>query len=136
MPPLRQRVQLRADWHCEYCRLHQDFDALPHHVDHIVARKHDGPDDEENLALACTNCSLSKGSNIAGIDQKSGKLTRLFHPRSDRWAAHFRWNGALLVGRTAIGRTTVAVLNINQPVRVALRKTLIDQGEFPPDIPE
>jgi hypothetical protein len=38
----------------------------------------------------------------------------------------------MLQGRTAIGRVTIAVLNINAPLRVALRASLIEQGVFPP----
>ena len=39
---------------------------------------------------------------------------------------------AYLVGRTPVGRVTVAVLNINDPFRVELRQRLIDEGLFPP----
>ena len=129
---LRRLVWNRAQRRCEYCLIHQDQDELPHHVDHIIAIKHRGPTSESNLALACANCSLGKGSNIAGSDIRSGKLVRLFHPRLDVWEHHFRWAGARLRGITAIGRATVAVLNINQPDRVALRVELIAQGVFPP----
>jgi 5-methylcytosine-specific restriction endonuclease McrA len=110
---VKRLVQRRAQGKSEYCQLHQDFDSLPHHVDHIIARKHQGSDEEENLCLACANCSLAKGSNISGRDPHTKKLTRLFHPREDAWDTHF-----------AIGRTTVVVLNINQPERVALREAL------------
>jgi len=47
------------------------------------------------------------------------------------WEHHFRWNGPILVSRTAIGRVTVAVLVINHPVRVDHRKELIDAGLYP-----
>ena len=57
---------------------------------------------------------------------------RLFHPRVHKWSAHFRWDGPMLVGRTDIGRTTVEVLEINLPHRVAMREALIDEGVFPP----
>ena len=60
------------------------------------------------------------------------KLTRLFNPRRQKWARHFRWDGALLVGRTPVGRTTIAVLNMNGPFLVQLRERLIDEGRFPP----
>lgn len=130
---VKRRVQRRAHGKCEYCQLHQDFDSLPHHVDHIIARKHQGSDEEENLCLACANCSLAKGSNISGRDPLTQKLTRLFHPREDDWDTHFVWKGANLQGRTAIGRTTIAVLNINQADRVALRDILRRVGAFPPD---
>ena len=41
--------------------------------------------------------------------------------------------GAYLIGRTPVGRVTVAVLGINDPFRVALREALIEEGVFPPD---
>ena len=37
----------------------------------------------------------------------------------------------LIVGRTAIGRTTIAVLNINDPATVATRAFLIAAHLFP-----
>jgi hypothetical protein len=38
-----------------------------------------------------------------------------------------------LEGLTPVGRTTIAVLNINHPLRVALRETLIAEDLFPPE---
>lgn len=55
---------------------------------------------------------------------------RLFHPRQDRWQNHFRWEGALLIGLTATGRATIAVLEMNNPVRLELRQKLIEEGVF------
>jgi hypothetical protein len=129
---LRRLVWARAHSQCEYCQVHQDFDELPHHIDHIIAQKHGGPTIESNLALACANCSLGKGSNVAAPDARSGRMIALFHPRRDQWNRHFRWNGGELRGRTATGRVTINVLNINRPERVALRLILIAQGLFPP----
>jgi hypothetical protein len=60
------------------------------------------------------------------------KVTPLFNPRRHKWDRHFRWEGPLLVGKTALGRVTVAVLEINFPERVQLRQSLIDEGVFPP----
>jgi hypothetical protein len=37
----------------------------------------------------------------------------------------------VLVGRTPIGHVTVYVLAMNDPVRVALRAELIEEGRFP-----
>lgn len=129
---LRRLVWTRAQSRCEYCQIHQDFDELPHHIDHVIALKHGGPTDESNLALACANCSLGKGSNVASPDRKSGKMIALFHPRRDQWKHHFRWSSGQLRGKTATGRATIHVLNINRTSRVALRVTLIQQGLFPP----
>jgi hypothetical protein len=86
----------------------------------------------ENLALACFACNNHKGSNIAGIDPDTHAVPPLFHPRRDDWQEHFVWNGPELVGRTPVGRTTIAVLAINLPRRLALRRALMEEGVFPP----
>ena len=125
---LRQLVWQRAGNTCEYCRVPQQFDALPFQVDHIIAEKHHGPTAEDNLALSCYGDNAYKGPNIAGIDPETGQLTRLFHPRQDEWDAHFEWTGPVVVGRTAIGRATIDVLKINLPERVAHRRLLIASG--------
>jgi hypothetical protein len=109
----------------------QDYDEVTFEVDHIVSRKHGGPTRAGNLCLSCFSCNSSKGSDIAGRDGLTRKLTPLFNPRRHRWTRHFRWHGAMLVGRTAIGRVTVTVLNINDPFRVELRQGLIEEGLFP-----
>jgi hypothetical protein len=41
--------------------------------------------------------------------------------RRDRWEDHFAWDGIHLVGKTAIGRTTVRVLNMNSEDQLLLR---------------
>jgi hypothetical protein len=131
---LKRQVRRRAGNCCEYCQIHQELEPSPHHIDHVIARKHHGADDDGNLCLACMNCSLGKGSNVSGTDAPSAKLVRLFHPRTDNWKSHFRWEGAILLGRTAIGRATVDVLNINREDRVLMRRSLIDEDRFPPPI--
>ena len=103
---------------------------MPFQVDHIVARKHGGRTIGSNLALACLYCNRFKGPNIAGIDPATHKLCRLFHPRLHRWDWHFRWNGATLIGRTAIGRTTIRVLEINGEPALLLRESLMAEGIF------
>ena len=41
-----------------------------------------------------------------------------------------RFQGAVLIGRAAIGRTTVRVLQINCEEALTLRESLIDEGLF------
>ena len=65
----------------------------------------------------------------AGIDPDTQALTRLFHPRRDRWEDHFSWVGPELFGLTDVGRTTIEVLRINREEIVALRRLLIILGE-------
>jgi hypothetical protein len=129
----RERVRTRAGRRCEYCRLHEDDDPLfTFHVEHIIACQHGGTDALSNLALACHQDNLHKGPNLTGIDSRTRKITRLFHPRRHKWSRHFRWEGPRMVGRTAIGRTTVEVLGMNLRHRVSLREALIAAGRFPP----
>jgi hypothetical protein len=127
-----QLVWQRAGNRCEYCQIPHDLSWLPFEIDHIVAKKHSGKTTASNLALSCAYDNAFKGPNIAGIDPKTGLLTRLFHPRRHKWHRHFRWNGAILVGRTPIGRATIAVLAINATLRVDQRQELMNAELFPP----
>src|SRR5437899_12231073 len=72
-----------------------------------------------------TTTTPTRGLTSPGIDLVTGQLTRLFNPRQDDWNEHFSWLGPELVGRTAVGRTTIDVLNINLPERVEQRRLLI-----------
>ena len=125
-------VWQRAGRCCEYCRMPQDYDEATCEIDHIIARKHGGPTRPSNLCLSCFSCNSSKGSDIGGLDPETRRLTPLFDPRRHKWPRHFGWDGAVLCGRTPMGRVTVVVLNINDAFRVELRQGLIDEGLFPP----
>lgn len=129
---LGQFVQVRAAGACEYCRIPELYSALPFEIDHILARKHGGKSFAENLAWSCYYCNRCKGPNIAGIDPETMQITRLFNPRIDVWNEHFSWQGAYLMGRTAIGRATINVLCINDPEFVVVRELLQAEGQFPP----
>lgn len=127
---LSQLVRSRAAGRCEYCQLPQGSSSIPFEVDHIISRKHHGPTVASNLAYSCWYCNSFKGSDLAGLDPITKKLTRLFHPRRHRWAWHFRWSGPVLSGRTAIGRVTIQVLQINCEAAVTLRESLMAEGRF------
>jgi hypothetical protein len=104
-------------------------------IDHIVARQHGGKESLNNLALACTKCNLYKGPNLSGIDPASKRIVPLFHPRRETWAEHFRWRGPRLLGLSPTGRATLRVLKMNHPDSIAIRKSLIAEGRFPPREP-
>jgi hypothetical protein len=132
-PSLIRAVRSRAKQACEYCRMPQVcYPTVPFPIDHIIARQHNGETVLANLALSCLHCNSHKGPNIAGLDPRTRRLTRLFHPRRQNWDRHFRWDGSLLVGRTPVGRVTVAVLDLNHPDLFAVRVALIEEGRFPP----
>jgi 5-methylcytosine-specific restriction endonuclease McrA len=118
----KRLVRARAGDRCEYCLLLQADSPLARlQIEHILPRKHGGGDDAENLALACIDCNLHKGANLAGMDDESGQLTPLFNPRVDSWHEHFEWRGIHVFGKTALGRVTVHVLNMNSDDQLALR---------------
>ena len=128
---VRALVRRRAGNRCEYCQLKQEH--LPFstfHIEHIIARQHGGDNDPSNLALACDCCNAHKGPNLTGIDPETGEIVTLFHPREHIWAEHFGESEAMIIGLTAIGRTTVRVLNMNEDRRVRLRTLLKQYGQL------
>jgi len=126
---LAREVRDRAGKQCEYCRLPQSVLPLPFQIDHVVAEQHGGRSEEANLALACPSCNRYKGPNIAGRDGESGELVRLFHPRTDRWTDHFESDAGSILARTAVGRVTLQVLQMNAPDRVSLRAQLSQESK-------
>jgi hypothetical protein len=124
-------VWRRAGGVCEYCHIPQAFFPSPFEIDHVIAKQHSGPTVSNNLALSWLHCNGHKGPNIAGLDPRTRKLTKLFNPRRHKWERHFCWVGAYLIGRTPVGRLTVAVLAINGAYLLGLRQELIEEGLFP-----
>jgi hypothetical protein len=110
----------------------REFDDTPFGIDHIISKKHHGPKVASNLALSCFHCNSFKSSDIGDRDSLTRKFTPLFNPRRHKWNRHFHWEGPCLIGRTAVGRVTIDVLNINHPLHVELRHELMEEGIFPP----
>jgi hypothetical protein len=129
---LADLVRDRANLCCEYCQLPQIYSSVRFQIDHVIAKQHGGRTVASNLALACLADNNHKGPNLAAIDPRTGKRVWLFHPRRQKWSRHFRWDGPVLVGRTPVGRATVAALAMNLPHRIAQRAALIVEGVFPP----
>lgn len=131
-PARRRAVRERAGNCCEYCRLPESGGTITFHVDHIIPRKHGGSDDLANLCLACYKCNAHKSHDLSGIDQATGAVTPLYHPRQQVWGDHFvLLNGMTIEGRTPEGRTTVRVLQMNDRDRVENRQILAELGEYP-----
>jgi hypothetical protein len=121
---VRRRVAKRAHFGCEYC-LAQDYNSfIGFEIDHIISRKHDGSNDEDNLAYACPDCNRNKGTDIASIDWPNQQIVRFFNPRTDLWAEHFRLAGGFIEPLTPVGTVTVTIFRFNDKVR------LPDRGVF------
>jgi 5-methylcytosine-specific restriction endonuclease McrA len=123
-------VKRRAGGRCEYCQLPEDCSELPFQIDHVVARKHGGGNEGENLAYACLYCNSFKGPNLSGVDPLTGDVVRLFDPRADRWDDHFLWRNAWLEGTSPQGRATIQVLNINRHEAILVRENLRREQRF------
>jgi hypothetical protein len=129
---LRDLVISRANHRCEYCLLHQDDEPVyPHEIDHVIAEKHSGPTQADNLAYACFYCNRFKGTDLASVDPLNGEITPLFNPRTQIWGDHFAHDGPVIVPLTAIGRTTVHLLKMNRPRIIQRRSYLIRLGRYP-----
>ena len=130
-PALRHLVFARARGRCEYCLIHQDVSIYSHEVDHIVALKHGGQTQVDNLAVACLPCNRYKGSDLTIFDPLSNTIVPLFNPRQHTWSEHFILEDAIIVGITPIGRATVVLLQLNAPTRLLDRRVLMAQGRYP-----
>lgn len=128
---IRRLVEARAAQRCEYCLLPAALAfLLPHEVDHVIAEKHGGATEADNLALSCWRCNRHKGTDLASFDPHTGTLTLLFNPRRQAWREHFVLEGATLIGATPEGRTTVRLLQLNLVERITERRRLIDLRQY------
>ena len=125
---LRREVIKRARNHCEYCLLPTEVAFFPHEVDHVVAEKHGGATEIENLALACWRCNRHKGSDLTSFDPQTRQLSPLFNPRTQVWTEHFAY-GEVIIGLTPEGRTTVNLLRLNSEERLNERLSNNARGE-------
>lgn len=131
---LRARVALSAGYRCAYCQTAERIVGPLLEIDHIVPESKGGLSDETNLTLACPLCNSHRSNSTEGIDPVSGQMTPLFNPRVEKWSDHFEWidDGAGIEGKTATGRATVLVLDLNHPDVVAARKLWVSAGWHPP----
>jgi hypothetical protein len=129
---VRRLVIQRATGRCEYCGLAQEGQEATFHLDHIVPVVVGGKTTIENLAVACVSCSLRKAARQTVIDPQTGEEVAIYNPRRESWSDHFRWEGVRLVGQTATGRATVAALDMNRPLILAIRQEEANLGRHPP----
>lgn len=125
---LRRLVVERAENRCEYCLLPETIAFFPHEVDHVIAEKHGGQTEAENLAFACWRCNRHKGSDLGSFDPQTQNFSRLFNPRQQVWTDHFAFHGEQVIGLTPEGRTTVSLLQLNSAERLAERRSLQDKA--------
>lgn len=137
-PATRRVVRARAQRRCEYCHTDERWQFVRFTIDHVLPQSAGGSDDADNLALACRNCNERRGNRLTGRDPVTGDAVSLFNPRRKMWAEHFVWDAARLriVGRTATGRATVEMLDLNddhhEGAAVRIRQRDVADGYHPP----
>jgi hypothetical protein len=104
--------------------------------EHIVPLSRGGGDVPNNICPACPNCNAHKLKKTSAPDPESGEMVRLFNPYRDIWTDHFEWDksGTKILGRTKLGRATVAALKMNLPDVISWRKIFVQIGGYPPKL--
>ncbi len=132
---LRARVRKRFANCCGYCQTAERLTAMRFEFEHIVPRSRGGDTTFENLCLACPSCNQLKGDRVVFIEPMIGEPVAVFHPQQQVWSEHFAWeqDGAILIGKTEIGRAAVEALQMNREVLVTMREMWVAFGQHPPD---
>jgi hypothetical protein len=129
---LRREVTERARSCCEYCLSDTKDRAIDFAIDHIIAEKHGGATQSDNLCLSCYWCNSYKGSDLSSVDWEKGRaIVPLFNPREQQWEDHFQLDGLRIIPLTATGRVTVFLLHLNAVERIKERRLLLELGAYP-----
>jgi hypothetical protein len=88
----------------------------------------------DNLALSCPSCNLQKSNRVEVPSPDGGEQMPLFHPRTDDWRDHFRYDGYYMTGLTPVGRATVEPFLPNDDRKIKIRQAEAWFDLFPPDV--
>jgi hypothetical protein len=132
---VQSRVRTAARNRCGYCLSPQHLVMARLEIEHIMPRAKGGTSEESNLWLSCPLCNRFKSDRSEAVDPETGQTVPLFNPRLQNWFEHFKWtvDGLRILGLTAVGRATVAALNLStDPDAVAVRSYWVLAGWHPP----
>lgn len=128
---IRLLAAKRADFRCEYCRMHENDSFLPFEIDHVISIKHGGGNEPENLAYCCPHCNQNKGSDLTTFLKSYKDIVTIFNPREEEWQAHFDVEEGEILAKTRVAEATIKLLKLNEPERIILRRLLMENGRFP-----
>lgn len=131
---LKQAVRERAKFCCEYCLAQTEFSADNFSIEHILPRAKGGTSTLQNLAFSCQLCNNHKFTATHAFDPLTASMSPLYHPRTDIWTKHFKWDDDFteIIGLTPTGRATVLRLNLNRKGLINYRRVLAQVGLHPP----
>lgn len=130
-----RRVREAARNRCGYCLSPQRLVMARLEIEHLIPVANGGSNDEANLWLSCPLCNGHKSDRTSALDSETGEAVPLFNPRTQRWPEHFQWSadGLRIIGRTPIGRATVAALHLaDDPDAIIVRGYWVAAGWHPP----
>jgi hypothetical protein len=133
---IERRVRAAAGNRCGYCLSPQHLVMARLEIEHIVPLAKGGSNAEANLWVACPICNRYKSDKTTTVDPETGATVPLVNPRAQMWSDHFRWSddGLRILGRTAVGRATVAALHLsNDPDVLEVRSYWVLAGWHPPE---
>lgn len=127
-------IRRQAKNRCGYCLNPQELIPYKLEIEHIFPQSLGGESIEENLWLACRECNAHKAAKTEAIDNLTGKIVKLFNPRTQNWNEHFEFskNDAQIIGKTPCGRATVEALQINNFYQTTARSIWVEMNKFPP----
>ena len=131
---LKEKVRISARYRCGYCLFSEVYSPTIFQIDHIIPLSKGGTNEEENLWLLCETCNRAKSDKTEVSDPQTKTTAPIFNPRTQIWNEHFQWSDdySQIIGKTPIGRGTVADLNLNRERIVAVRKNWTSAGWHPP----
>jgi HNH endonuclease len=131
---LRNRIRENDRDRCSYCLTTELNSGSRMVFDHIHPRAKGGETSFENVCLACRACNGYKSDSVEALDSITNLPVPLFHPRRQIWQDHFEWiqNDTEIQGKTAVGRVTVAILQMNHGAIVVTRQRWVAVGWHPP----
>jgi HNH endonuclease len=131
---IKANVRKTSRFRCGYCLIQQQYSPIVFQFDHYIPSSKGGTSDENNLWLACGNCNNAKSDITEAFDSVTNSTVSIFNPRTQIWNEHFEWgeDGAIIIGKTPIGRGTVEALKLNDERVVAVRREWVFAGWHPP----
>ncbi|MEM9888944.1 MAG: HNH endonuclease [Bacteroidota bacterium] len=128
---IRVKVSEKANFRCEYCKVHEEDSFLPFQIEHIVSLKHGGGSELENLALACPHCNQNKGTDLTTFLESYQDIVPLYHPRLQVWFDRFQVEEGEIIAQTRIAAATIKLLKLNEAERLIQRRLLMKIGRWP-----
>ena len=131
---LKDKIRQTARFRCGYCLFLEIYSPTIFQIDHIIPLANGGTNKEENLWLLCESCNRAKSNKTKVFDAKTKTTVSIFNPRTQIWNEHFKWSDDFtqIIGKTPMGRGTIADLNLNKERLIAVRTNWVSAGWHPP----